>query len=94
MQREKGNRGESTEKSEQQTGRAAAAPMVSNRAGKAPTFLENKQNWLLRKSISATSNCSRMSNCPNSIKFLFLMNSGEESLVMKPTLSWNNCEHS
>lgn len=63
-------------------------------AGQAPSVLSNKQTCLLGESTSATCNCSCMDNCLNSIKFLFLMNSGEESPVMKPTLSWNNCEHS
>lgn len=77
-----GNRGEATEKSEQQRDRAA----------RAPSFPENQQNHLIGRNISATSNCSRMANCPNSIKFLFLMNSSEESSVMKPRVSQDNCE--
>lgn len=77
-----GNRGDATEKSEQQKDGAA----------RAPSFPENQQNHLIGKNISATSNCSRMGNCPNSIKFLFLMNSSEESSVMKARVSHNNCE--
>lgn len=91
MQREKGTE-ENQQKNQSHHWQRSQSARGERLGGEGSPVLENEQDCLLRNNISATSNCSRMANCPNSIKFLFLTNSGEESSVMKPTASRNNCE--